>query len=121
METTFLIFAVLLSLITLWEYFTGKVIDVAFISILARKEEVKRKFLQIILVKLFIWLLTLAMIFLVYRAIFVIGPGDLRRVRTYFLISFLVVIGPFIAARKWYASWVARISMNERKIKRQAQ
>jgi hypothetical protein len=109
MKTVLSIIIILLAPISIWEYIAGMIIDVAFTGILARREEVREKFLVLILSKFFIWMFFLAAIFMTYQMLFVIGSGDLRRVRADFIIFFFLFVLPFAMVRQWYASWIKKI------------
>jgi len=108
METLFIILVILLVFIAIWEYFAGKIIDIAFTGILARRKEMQEKFLMIIFTQLIVWIFFLTLIFITYRTIFEIGSGDLRRVRTYFIIFFILIVFPFAMARKKFVSLVMK-------------
>jgi hypothetical protein len=114
MEMIFFILVIILVFISIWEYYSGKLLDLAFIVILARLSELHKKFLRIILAQLFIWIFFLALIFMTYRTLFEIGPGDLRSVRTYFIIFFILIVFPFAVVRKKYASWVKKTVTSNR-------
>jgi nitric oxide reductase large subunit len=106
MKTVFLVIIILLAPISIWEYITGKIIDIAFTGILAYRKEVKKKFLLFILTKFLIWMFFLASIVMTYQMLFVVGSGDLRRVRGGLIVICLLIVYPFAMVRKWYASWV---------------
>jgi hypothetical protein len=108
MKTALIILVLLIAPISIWEYSTGKIIDVAFTGILARREEVKNRFLLFVLSKFLIWILFFTSIVMTYEMLFVIGSGDLRRVRSDLIIVFFLIVLPFAAIRKWYATWVRR-------------
>lgn len=106
MEITFFILVILLLSISIWEYFTGNVLDIAFTGILARRDEAQGKFLTIIFVQLVVWIFLLLLIFLIYGMIFETASIDYRRVRTYLLIILILIVFPFAMVRKKFASWV---------------
>jgi hypothetical protein len=108
MKTVFLIIIALIAPISIWEYVTGKIIDIAFTSALARREEVGKKFLLFILSKFFIWVFFLASIVMTYQMLFVVGSGNLRRVRADLIVVFFLIVLPFAYVRKWYTTWVKR-------------
>ena len=115
MKTVFLVIIILLAPISIWEYITGKIIDIAFTGILAYRKEVKKKFLLFILTKFFIWMFFLASIVMTYEMLFVVGSGDLRRVRGGLIVICFLIVYPFAMVRKWYASWVKETTSGNNK------
>ena len=115
MEIIFFILVIILVIISIWEYYSGKVLDIAFIGILARREDVKKRFIGLLLIQLLIWILFLAFVILLLKALFVTGPGGLRRIRTYSVIIIVLAVFPFAMIRKRYISWVEKTIMSNNK------
>ena len=114
MEIAFVILVAMLVAVSIWEFYAGKVLDIAFSGILASRREAKRKFLRIIAVQLVVWIFLLLLIFLTYAIIFKSRFADVQRIRTYLLIIFVLVVFPIALIRKKFAAWVAaRVAHNK--------
>lgn len=108
MQLAFEILASIFVLISVYEYYEGIVIDIAFTSVLARNQHSKVRLLVILLVKLLVWLCASAVLFFVLElATINMATASLRQA---FLILFVLLIAPLAFVRKWYAKWVARMS-----------
>jgi uncharacterized membrane protein len=108
METAFAILVGFLLSVSAWEYSAGKVLDITFGGVLALRREAKGKFLGFLLVQLVVWILLLLLVFLTYAILFTARPPDFRRIRTYALIVFILIVFPIAIARKKFAAWVTR-------------
>lgn len=115
MEKTYLALVILLVSISLWEYFSGKILDIAFTRILAVRHESTRKFIRIISTQLAIWIFLLTLMFAAYAIIFQARSADLRRVRTYIILVFILIVFPSAVIRKRFASWVKNTVTGKRK------
>jgi hypothetical protein len=108
MEITFFTLVILLAIISIWEYFRGKIFDIAFTRILICRKEAQGKFLRIISAQLIVWIFLLTLMFVAYAIIFRAGSVDLRRVRTYIILIFILIVFPFAMIRKRFATWVKK-------------
>jgi hypothetical protein len=117
MEMAFFILVVLLTIISIWEYFSGKILDITFTRILTWRQEAQGKFFKIIIAQLVIWIFLLALMFLTYGIIFKAGSVNLQRVRTYIVIIFILIVFPFVAIRKQFAVWVKKTAAHHGKNK----
>jgi hypothetical protein len=115
MEKTFFVLVVLLVSISIWEYFSGKILDIGFTKILMLREKSPGKFLRIISAQLVVWIFLLMLMFVAYAIIFQAGSIDLRRVRTYIILIFILIIFPFAMVRKRFATWVKKNVSNKKK------
>ena len=112
METAFFIFVIFLVSISIWEYFSGKILDIAFMRILARRQEAQGKFLKLISTQLIVWIFLLALMFFTFGIIFKARSVDTQRVRMYIVLIFVLIVFPCATIRKQFASWVKRTAMN---------
>jgi hypothetical protein len=108
MEMIFFILVILLATISICEYFSGKVLDIAFTGVLITKQEAQVNYLKIVLAQLAVRILFLSLMFLTYGIIFKTGSGDFRRIRTYSIIIFILIIFPFAMIHKKFTSWVKK-------------
>ncbi len=115
MEITFFILVILLAIISICEYFSGKILDVTFTRILMRRQETQGKFFKIISVQFIVRIFLLTLIFLTYGIIFKTGFVDPRRVRTYIVLIFILIVFPFVTIRKQFASWAKKTAMSSGK------
>jgi len=115
MEITFLILVILLAAISIWEYFCGKIVDIAFTRILMWRQEAQGKFFKIIFAQLVVWIFLLTLMFLTYGIIFKAGSVNLQRVRTYIVLIFILIVFPFVTIRKQFAVWVKKTAMHHGK------
>src|SRR5208283_1861039 len=117
MEMTFFILVILLAIISTFEYFSGKVLDVAFTKILMRRQETQGKFFKIISAQFVVRIFLLTLIFLTYGIIFKAGFVDPRRVRTYIVLIFILIVFPVATIRKQFSSWVKKTARSGKKNK----
>jgi len=115
MQLTFAVIVTLLLTVAIWEYFNGKVLDIAFTGFLAGGRATKGKLLRIIVVQLFIWIFLLFLSFLTYAVLFKAHRVDTLRIRTYLLVIFILIVFPIAMIRKKFALWVAKIAMTKEK------
>jgi hypothetical protein len=108
MEMAFFILVVLLTIISIWEYFSGKILDITFTRILTWRQEAQGKFFKIIFAQLVVWIFLLTLMFLTYGIIFKAGSVNLQRVRTYIVLIFILIVFPFVAIRKQFSVWVKK-------------
>jgi hypothetical protein len=114
MQITFSIFVALLLAISVWEYTTGKVLDIVFSGILTRRQEAKGALLKLIAAQLFVWIFLLLLFFLTYAVIFKAHDVDVRRIRAYLLIIFVLVVFPVAMVRKKFALWVKKTVVSKK-------
>ena len=115
MEKIFFILVTAIVTVSTWEYFSGKVFDIAFTKILARRREAQSKFFRILSVQLAVWIFLLALLFLAVAVILGARAVDLRRVRSYIILIFIVIIFPFALIRKRFAEWVKKTVTGNKK------
>ena len=115
MEITFFILVILLVIISIWEYFSGKILDIAFMRILSGGKKRKENFSRIISIQFVVWIFLLTLMFLTYGIIFKAGSVNLRRVRTYIVLIFILIVFPCATIRKQFASWVKKTAMGQQK------
>ena len=108
MEIAFFILVVLLTIISTWEYISGKILDIAFTRILTWRQEAQGRFFKIIIAQLVVWIFLLTLMFLTYGIIFKAGSVNLQRVRTYIVLIFILIVFPFVTIRKQFAVWVKK-------------
>ena len=115
MRQAFEILAVIFVLVSVYEYFNGIVLDIAFTSVLARNQHSKVRLLVILLVKLLVWLCASAVLYFALE----VSTLDLATtsLRQTFLLLFVLLIVPLVFIRKRYARWVARTSYAHAKLK----
>ena len=108
MQVAFESLASVFVLVSGYEYFNGMVIDIAFTSVLARNQHSKPRLLGLLLVKLVVWLCSLAVLFFALKVATInMARASLRQA---FLILFILLIVPLLFVRKRYAKWVTRMS-----------
>ena len=115
MEKTFFILAAAIVTVSIWEYFSGKVFDIAFTKVLVRRREAQSHFNRILTVQFLIWIFLLALIVLAYVAIFRTRTVDLQRVRSYIILIFILIIFPLAITRKRFAVWVKKTAARDKK------
>ena len=115
MEKTFFILVILLVIISIWEYGSGNILDIAFTRILTRRQDAQGRFLRIIFVQLVVWIFLLVLIFATCGILFKAGSVDFRRVRTYIVLVFILIIFPSAMIRKRFDAWVKK-SASRKKI-----
>jgi hypothetical protein len=104
----FEISAVILVLISLYEYIKSMIIDIAFIGVLARSQHSRACLLVLLLVKLTVWIAASAVFF----GLLTLETQNWAKasLRQTFLVLFIILIVPLFLLRKPYARWVARSS-----------
>ena len=95
-------------LISVYEYFKGIVIDIAFTSVIARNQHSKQRLLIILLVKFLVWLYACAILYVVLE----VSTANIARasLRQTFLLLFVFLVVPLVFVRKRYARWVVGMS-----------
>jgi hypothetical protein len=109
MLLSFEIVASILVLVTLYEYLSGIVIDLAFIGVLARRQHSRVRLVVLLLTKLAVWIISSG----ISITLLTLETENLAKtsVRQTFLVLFLFVIVPLAVLRKPYAKWVTRTSI----------
>ncbi|GEM_PF-3424013 len=115
MEDIFFIVAALFLTVTIWEYFSGKVFDIGFTKFLTIRSDTQSKFFKILAVQFAAWIFLLALLILAYAVIVGTRDVELRRIRSYIMLVFILIIFPFFFVRKWFAGWVMNTMAGKRK------
>lgn len=108
MLIAFELLAAFLVLVSLCEYITGSVLDLAFFGVLSRGRHSRAGLLVVLLAKLALWITACGGII----SLMWLETGDPTRgsLRQVFLLVFVLVIAPIVLLRKLYARWVKRMS-----------
>ena len=107
MDNAFQISTVLFVLIVLYEFFNRIVIDLGFVSVIARNKHTTPKLFFLLLVQLSIWIVASAVFWPLFRWTLEDRHGSTKG---YGFIIFIVVVLPIILIRKPYAKWVGKMS-----------